>query len=515
MDTKVLIIILLASLVLIVGAVIAFWWRNRGSSSINERLGSAPTAPSPGRRRDEAPEQAKKEAQEPPRGQIPIPPAPASPPSASPPIFGSAPPPPMSPKPSSTGVVPPAPPPPAQAPYPAQPEPAGSYQPLPPAPKPQAPVALPATPAREEKPPAPSPAPMEEPIIGAAPEAEEDETEISAPVGGVLDDEESGILPAPEPVPALPLLDLDELPAEELADFMKEVASATPDDAEITRSGEATVNMETLGKAAQSVLFSAYYPKEIAPEKWEPLHAYIFRAMASAAVEADAGKQLGARAAEFRGVRAPAQADVAEGAMVTATPQMEGFHFNPPSLTIGFYKDWHRFDFEVRAKDAPLNQSTNGLLTFTVEGIIVADVPLSIFVGEATAASSGQANAVAKAYEAIFCSYSHQDQHIVARAERAYKALGLDYLRDVVSLKSGQDWSDELLTLINRADIFQLFWSQASAQSEHVRFEWEHALQVAGWRANFIRPVYWEDPQPSIPQELKHIHFAYQPDLGT
>ena len=378
-------------------------------------------------------------------------------------------------------------------------------------------AAVSAPPPVEEKPPAPSPAPMEEPLIGAAPEAEEDETEISAPVGGVLDDEESGVLPvpAPEPVPALPLLDLDELPAEELADFMKEVASATPDDAEITRSGEATVNIETLGKAAQSVLFSAYYPKEIAPEKWEALHAYIFRALASAAVEADASKQLGARLAEFRGARAPAQADVAEGAMVTATPQMEGFHFNPPSLTIGFYKDWHRFDFEVRAKDAPLNQSTNGLLTFTVEGIIVADVPLSIFVGETTVALSGQANAVAKAYEAIFCSYSHQDRQIVARAERAYKALGLDYLRDVVSLKSGQDWSDELLTLINRADIFQLFWSQASAQSQHVRFEWEHALQVAGWRANFIRPVYWEDPKPPIPDEHKHIHFAYQPDLGT
>jgi hypothetical protein len=194
---------------------------------------------------------------------------------------------------------------------------------------------------------------------------------------------------------------------------------------------------------------------------------------------------------------------------------MEGFQFNPPSVTIGFYKDWHRFDFEVRAKGAPLNQATNGLLTFSVEGIIVADVPLSIYVGEKLSAASGQANAVAKAYQAIFCSYSHQDQQIVARAERAYKALGLDYLRDVLSLKSGQDWSDELLNLINSADIFQLFWSHAAAESDHVRSEWEHALQVAGWKANFIRPVYWEDPKPSIPAELKHLHFAYQPDLGT
>src|SRR4029079_9118355 len=154
---------------------------------------------------------------------------------------------------------------------------------------------------------------------------------------------------------------------------------------------------------------------------------------------------LGSRVQEFRGVSAPSHADVPEGAFVTATPQMDGFQFNPPSATVGFYKDWHRFDFEVRAKGAPLNQATNGLLTFSVEGIIVADVPLSIYVGEKLSAANGQANAIAKAYQAIFCSYSHQDQQIVARAERAYKALDLDYLRDVLSLKSGQEWSDELL----------------------------------------------------------------------
>jgi hypothetical protein len=296
---------------------------------------------------------------------------------------------------------------------------------------------------------------------------------------------------------------------------MKAAATTEAADTEksVTKTGVPGIDIGSFAKAVQTVLFSAYYPKEIVPDKWEPLHAYIFRALASAAVEEDAGKQLGPRMAEFRGVRAPALADVPEGATVTATPHLDGFQFNPPHATIGFYKDWHRFDFEARAKGAPLNQSTNGVLTFSVEGIIVADVPLSIYVGETVSPASETANAVSKAYQAIFCSYSHDDQHIVARAERAYKALGLDYLRDVMSLKSGQDWSEELLNLINRADIFQLFWSHTAADSGHVRSEWEHALQVAGWKENFIRPVYWEDPKPTIPGELKHLHFAFQPDL--
>ncbi|MBZ0291541.1 MAG: toll/interleukin-1 receptor domain-containing protein, partial [Anaerolineae bacterium] len=374
---------------------------------------------------------------------------------------------------------------------PASPAPT-PLSPPPPPPRPAEPI----TPAA----PAPEPEPADQEESKSRREADEAETEASEPV----EEEWTGT----QPIPQLPLLD-------ELADWLKEPAASPAEATAETRPGSATTDMGTAVKAAQTVMFSGYYPKEVLPEKWEPLHAYIFRALASQAVEEDAGKQLGSRLQEFRGVRAPAKADVPEGALVTATPQMDGFQFNPPSATVGFYKDWHRFDFEIRAQGAPLNQATNGLLTFTVEGIIIADVPLSIYVGETLSAGGGQANAVAKAYQAIFCSYSHQDQQIVARAERAYKALGLEYLRDVISLKSGQDWSEELLRLINDADIFQLFWSHTAAESDHVRTEWEHALQVAGWKANFIRPVYWEDPKPNIPGELKHLHFAYQPDLGS
>jgi hypothetical protein len=491
MDAKGLIIIMLVSLGLIVFAVIALWWRNRprSSNSISDRLGGVmPGAPAPEtaeRQRKGDRDDPKPPAPEPPRGQAAKPPAPVPPPSAL--IDDVLVPKPQAPSPGvgfgSKPSEPPAPPTTtaSPAPIPMRP-PLQQPKPISPAP----------APAKTE------PEPQEESKTRR--EADETETEASEPV----DEEWTGA----QPIPQLPLLD-------ELADWIKEVENAPTEATAETRPGSATVDIGASAKAAQTVFFSGYYPKEVVPEEWEPLHAYIFRALASGAVEEDAGKQLGSRMQEFRGVRAPAKADVPEGALVTATPQMEGFQFNPPSATVGFYKDWHRFDFEVRAKGAPLNQATNGLLTFSVEGIIVADVPLSIYVGETLSAGSGQANAVAKVYQAIFCSYSHQDQQIVARAERAYKALGLDYLRDVMSLKSGQDWSDELLKLINNADIFQLFWSHAAAESDHVRSEWEHALQVAGWKANFIRPVYWEDPKPSIPGELKHLHFAYQPDLGT
>ncbi len=276
-------------------------------------------------------------------------------------------------------------------------------------------------------------------------------------------------------------------------------------------------------QASQEVQFSAYYPKEVLPNVWLPLRAYFYRLSAAPQVLDDAREQLGKALDDYRRGSDTARADIQEGALVTATPELPGFQFNPPSVSQLFLEDWHRFDFKARATGVPLEQAANGRITFTVEGVIVADIPMSVFVSAAatppdTSGSSPSlpasvASASTKPYQAVFCSYSHRDTQIVERVEKAYKALGLDFLRDSVMLKSGQNWNAELLNMIDRADIFQLFWSSNSSQSKYVRQEWEHALQRAAGREAFIRPVYWEDPMPNPPAELGHIHFAFQPEL--
>jgi CheY-like chemotaxis protein len=265
---------------------------------------------------------------------------------------------------------------------------------------------------------------------------------------------------------------------------------------------------------ARTIQFSAYHPREVVPHEWKPRVAYVYRASAEGDVQADAGKQLGALLSGFRKLTQAARGLINEGTTITATPTLRGFQFNPPSVTLAFYEKWHRFDFKLRAHGAPLYQAANGLLTFTVEGLIVGDVPLSIFVAEKAQEKAAPPNQVSsKIYNAVFCSYSRKDTQVVQRVERAYKALGMDYLRDMTTLRSGEHWGDELKALISRADIFQLFWSPASADSDHVRMEWEYALTLNRDYAGFIRPVYWSQPIPSVPDALKHLHFAYQPDL--
>ena len=324
-----------------------------------------------------------------------------------------------------------------------------------------------------------------EEVIGVEPPAEPESKEAKEPLPP----------PAPQPAPVSP---------------------TQPADSSSTLTGGADYKpLDEILQDAEQVHFSAYYPREVMLNDWQPLIAYIYRAMATEKIIADVQRELGEQVQAMRRGEVTATHAVQEGALITATPHLDGFQFNPPSLQIGFYEEWHRLAFKLRAKDAPLQQAVNGGITFSVEGVIVGELPLSIFVTDTiNKAATEPVHTTQKLYQSIFCSYSHDDTHIVERVERAYRALGLDYLRDVHALKSGQDWDDRLLELIENADIFQLFWSQTAATSPFVEKEWRHALIIAAQKGNFIRPVYWQEPIPPVPNELSHIHFAHQPDLS-
>ncbi|MEP7290804.1 MAG: HEAT repeat domain-containing protein [Chloroflexota bacterium] len=309
------------------------------------------------------------------------------------------------------------------------------------------------------------------------------------------------------------------IPKSLIDDFISREEEELPKETEESPSREQLRNAEAEVSAASEsavpvpVQFSAYAPREVMPNVWQPLHAYVYKLAAADAIAADAAEQLGEQRAGYREVARPAQTGIAEGALISAKPELPGFQFNPPSAQIAFYEDWQRFDFKLRAVSAPLDQAANGRITFTVEGVIVADVPLAIYVGASPVPAAPAPPVTRSIYQSIFCSYSHKDTQIIERVEKVYKLLGMNFLRDVVSLKSGQDWDSQLLTLIDQADIFQLFWSSAAAQSPAVRKEWLHALEIQRKQAGFIRPVFWEQPLPALPPELSPIHFAYEPEL--
>ncbi len=90
-------------------------------------------------------------------------------------------------------------------------------------------------------------------------------------------------------------------------------------------------------------------------------------------------------------------------------------------------------------------------------------------------------------------------------------SVGDEYLRDIVHLRVGEHWNDRLKQMIEQANVFQLFWSWNSINSEFVQQEWRYAMTLG--HKHFIRPVYWEEPLPELaerdlpPEELKKLHF--------
>lgn len=258
--------------------------------------------------------------------------------------------------------------------------------------------------------------------------------------------------------------------------------------------------------------FSVWHPRSLPVGETAKLLVYAHLLTAGAAVAADAGQVLGQAVAGYREAQAAATAAIAPGTEIAVVPQAEGLSFDPPQARLTWSGAWQRADFTMTATGERAGHVIQGSIACYVGPLLIAEVPLAVVVprpGEASAEEVAAAVRSARMYQAVFASYSHADTGIVEAMEKAYKALGMDYLRDVMTLKSGQSWSEELLQMIERADVFQLFWSAASCKSPYVEQEWRHALRLAGQKgAAFIRPIYWERPMPPVPPPMSHIHFA-------
>jgi HEAT repeat protein len=257
---------------------------------------------------------------------------------------------------------------------------------------------------------------------------------------------------------------------------------------------------------------SAYYPLEVEKGLWYPLVAYVFRQDAASDVEAEIRGQLARIRAQMRQITTKSKIALEQGSAVTVIPKLPGFVFNPPRLKVALYEDYQRFDFRFRAESADWDRSANGTLTFRVNGVIVAIVALSVFVTTAPSPSN-PARTTVSMFRTIFASYSHDDTRIVERVERVSRLLGVEYLRDTTSLKSGEIWENRLLELIRKADVFQLFWSRKAAMSAWVKRELNYAVELQ--RRDFIWPVYWEEPLPPVPKSIRHLHFFFEPDLAS
>ncbi|MBX3065918.1 MAG: toll/interleukin-1 receptor domain-containing protein [Anaerolineae bacterium] len=272
----------------------------------------------------------------------------------------------------------------------------------------------------------------------------------------------------------------------------------------------------TAATEAGEVHFSAYYPSRIgAAISRYALIVYAHLAELVSTIEADARKF----AQELGGSVPPRtvanrSARLAANTPITITPECSDLVFDPPSLTKTWGGTWTRFNFDFTPKAALQSSAVTGRIAISVGVIEIAHIDFTMTVILNPLAAAKLVNSSAKLYQKIFVSYSRRDREIVDSYRAAQMALGNDVFVDTESIRSGQNWQAALATAIDNADIFQLFWSANSAASSNVRDEWDYALHYRCPQtqcADFLRPVYWQNPLTPPPAELNHLNFRYVP----
>jgi hypothetical protein len=275
------------------------------------------------------------------------------------------------------------------------------------------------------------------------------------------------------------------------------------------RASEDYLKAATLARTGpETTQFTLFHKPYFVLGEHSPLLAYIHMASAFADVGRDADVLLNGRKSTYSQRQGTAIQQIAPGTVVTIVPYLAHAQIEPKSTMVIWKGPLCRARFDISVGgDAPTGH-VGGSVGFYVGPLLVGSVGMDvIYTDPALQVECDPSPNTSEIFKAIFVSYSHEDERIVSDLGRAYEAVGIDYLRDVKKLRSGEKWDERLLQFIDSADVFQLLWSKCARTSPYVEREWRHAW--ARHRPRFIRPVYWEDPMPAPPAELSDLHFAF------
>ena len=142
------------------------------------------------------------------------------------------------------------------------------------------------------------------------------------------------------------------------------------------------------------------------------------------------------------------------------------------------------------------------------DAVQVATLRMGVEItAEALAAPEPPQTVRAAAARTAFASYASQDRlDVLERVSSIRRSAGLEVFVDVVDLRVGDQWNPELEKHILASDKLLLFWSENSARSRWVDWEWRQAVKAKGedvLELHLLRST----PMDLVPQELRKYHF--------
>jgi hypothetical protein len=269
-----------------------------------------------------------------------------------------------------------------------------------------------------------------------------------------------------------------------------------------TRADAATM---AASAAADSVTFKAYAPSAIAPGQSFVLDIWAHTFAQAKSVEAQA-QSLGRE--HKVGIKAPVS--VARDTILGIVIEIRTLHIADPTDSILWYGKPSNASFIVEVPASAAPGAHPGRALISAAGIPIAKLAFAVTVEERASETPARIplRAAGTAPATAFASYSSHDRaEVLARVQGMKKVCPqLDVFLDVISLRSGQDWSEKIREHVPSKDVFFLFWSEHAAKSKEVEKEWQLALDTRG--IEYIDPVPLTDPKDTPPpKRLSKLHF--------
>jgi hypothetical protein len=321
--------------------------------------------------------------------------------------------------------------------------------------------------------------------------------------------------PAPPPPQPIPNDKKDIFDDEDEAEFEQPgaVGGVTPEE---KATGEmprlAPQGQSQQSRATEPTHFTAFYPPQVKPNAQGALMVFVHLPSAY-----DTIKQLASSYKTLLGDKpsthtTPSNAPLQAGNPITLVVRVNGLDFAKGEQTIVWQPPYQlvTFLFTVKPDASPV---LSGQILVFDGALVVGEIPLTIAVTTAQNASlpssdiPNNAESGFKKYEAVFASYSHRDTPVMEYFRRIRQKTGQKLLVDIYDLRTGEEWNKRLLQMIDESQVFQLFWSPASASSPYCQQEWQHALGYLPDRPRFVQPVWWGKDITAPPPELAHLHF--------
>jgi pSer/pThr/pTyr-binding forkhead associated (FHA) protein len=269
---------------------------------------------------------------------------------------------------------------------------------------------------------------------------------------------------------------------------------------------------EPVESASQQTSFTAFHPKEVSVDIWNTLLVYAYQDAATGAVYEDADRFRQELEDIPAGLSTPLEEPLLPATNITIVPECKGVVFNPRRLSFKWTDNWHRsmFRFSVKKELLAGSSTVSGRINIFAGPLLIATLKMSmVFTEKAPFEQVSGVEATTKPYKYVFASFSKEDTAVAQAYRVVSHLLGVD-AQALATSRSREIVNDQLKQAIEEAEVFQLFWSSHAVQSAYIKQEWEYALQLQR-SEDFLRPIYWEVPLVTPPDQLARWQFTYLP----